>query len=207
MNKPTEWYKSSLILKARNGPKFGLYIVRVVREITRQHWRRYTALQFVEGFSSSVDPTAIVDVDASSSFSLGKGCVVGRYTYIGASDNSYLVIEDNVYINEFNNVRAAGGNIRIGSGTIIAQFVSIIAANHAVPEQGQRISQSGYDTKHRDVSIGCDTWIAANVVILPGVEIGDGAVIGAGAVVTKSIPANAIAFGNPAKVVKFRLER
>ncbi len=59
---------------------------------------------------------------------------------------------------------------------------------------------AGYTSK--PVKIGKYVWIGANVVILPGVEIGDNAVIGAGAIITKNIPANSVAVGNPAKVIK-----
>ena len=50
--------------------------------------------------------------------------------------------------------------------------------------------------------IGKNVWIGSDCTILPGVTIGDGAIIGAGSVVTKSIPANTIAVGNPARVIK-----
>lgn len=56
----------------------------------------------------------------------------------------------------------------------------------------------------KPVVIGANTWIGDGATILPGVEIGDGAIVGAGSVVTKSIPAYAIAVGTPAKVVKYR---
>ncbi|MBP5293723.1 MAG: sugar O-acetyltransferase [Clostridia bacterium] len=52
------------------------------------------------------------------------------------------------------------------------------------------------------VTIGDNVWVGANAVILPGVSIGDNCVIGAGTVVTKSIPANSVAVGNPARVIK-----
>ena len=52
------------------------------------------------------------------------------------------------------------------------------------------------------VTIGNDVWIGGNVTILPGVTIGDNCTIGAGSVVTHDIPANSIAAGNPAKVIK-----
>ena len=52
------------------------------------------------------------------------------------------------------------------------------------------------------VKIGNGCWICANVTILPGVTIGDGCVIGAGSVVSKSIPANSLAAGNPCRVIR-----
>jgi len=58
-----------------------------------------------------------------------------------------------------------------------------------------------------DVVIGNACWLGDNVIVLPGVEIGDGVVIGAGAVVTKDIPPFAIAAGTPAKVIRYRFER
>ena len=64
-----------------------------------------------------------------------------------------------------------------------------------------RCSHSGFD---EPLTIGNDVWIAANVCVLRGLTVGDGAVIGAGSVVTKDIPPYAIVVGNPAHVVKYR---
>jgi maltose O-acetyltransferase len=58
----------------------------------------------------------------------------------------------------------------------------------------------------KPVRIGNGCWICANVVILPGVTIGDGSVIGAGSVVTKDIPAGCIAAGNPCRVIRMLTE-
>lgn len=55
----------------------------------------------------------------------------------------------------------------------------------------------------KPIEIGDNVWIGGNVCVLPGVRIGSGSVIGAGSVVTKDIPENALAFGNPCKVKKF----
>ena len=62
------------------------------------------------------------------------------------------------------------------------------------------------DTAERPVTIGNDVWLGRRVIIMPGVNIGDGCVIGAGAVVTKDIPAYSVAAGVPAKVIKSRLK-
>lgn len=52
------------------------------------------------------------------------------------------------------------------------------------------------------MTVGWDVWLGANVVITPGVTVGDGSVIGAGSVVTKDVPPNVIAVGNPCRVLR-----
>ena len=66
---------------------------------------------------------------------------------------------------------------------------------------------TNYDKDNIETIIGNDVWIGANAVIMKGVTIESGVIIGAGAVVTKDIPAYAIAVGNPAKVIKYRYEK
>lgn len=118
--------------------------------------------------------------------------------------NSKLYIGERTYIGEYNNIRASGGVIRIGNKCSISQHISMIASNHSTV-LGIDISSQKWDESKTGITIGDDVWIGANCVILPGVHIHNGAVIGAGSVVTKDIPANAIAVGNPAKVIKFRV--
>lgn len=88
--------------------------------------------------------------------------------------------------------------IYIGDGTMIAPNVTIIAASHPV---SPKLRAEGYGC-NKPVSIGKNVWIASNATILPGVHIGNNSIIGACSVVTKDIPANVIAMGNPAKVVR-----
>ena len=103
----------------------------------------------------------------------------------------------NVYIN-FNATLVDDANIYIGDGTMIAPNVTIIAASHPI---SLKLRAEGYGC-NEPVHIGKNVWIASNVTILPGVHIGDNSVIGAGAVVTRDIPANVLAVGSPARVLR-----
>lgn len=111
-----------------------------------------------------------------------------------------VAISDDVYINVDVVVMSHGG-VEIGSQCIIAPRVQIISVNHDLGCYG--LSQRD-STVLGKVQIGEGVWIGAGAIVLPGVTIGENAVIGAGSIVTKSIPANAIAIGNPCKVAKFR---
>ena len=98
------------------------------------------------------------------------------------------------------------GKIVIGENVLIAPDVKIYTAVHPILPN-ERIYTDETDrkairTKTAPVIIGNNVWIGGGVVILPGVTIGDNAVIGAGSVVTKPIPANAVACGNPCTVKK-----
>lgn len=87
--------------------------------------------------------------------------------------------------------------VHIGDGAFIAPGVCISCAGHGIHPD----DRMEYVTA-KPINIGKKVWIGANCVILPGVSIGDGSIIGAGSVVTKDIPENVIAVGNPCKVLR-----
>ena len=99
--------------------------------------------------------------------------------------------------------------ITIGNRVLIASNVQIYTAAHPV-ELAQRLTpdwdpESGAyfcRTFARPVTIGNDCWLGGGVIVLPGVTIGDGTVIGAGSVVTKDIPPDCVAVGNPCRVMR-----
>ena len=95
------------------------------------------------------------------------------------------------------------GKCIIGSNVIMAPECTIFTSNHKTNRTDIPIKYQG-TTEEKAVIIHDDVWIGYRVIILPGVEIGCGAVIGAGAVVSKNIPEYAVAVGNPARVVKYR---
>jgi maltose O-acetyltransferase len=90
------------------------------------------------------------------------------------------------------------GKVRIGNDVMMGPNVAIYTAGHPLHPESRN---SGYEYGI-DVSIGDNVWIGGNVCIMPGVNIGNNVVIGAGSVVTKDIPDNMIAVGNPCKVVR-----
>ena len=98
--------------------------------------------------------------------------------------------------------------IRIGDNALIAPNVQIYTAFHptnAVERFGEPKQDGSFEfckTRTAPVTIGNNVWIGGGAIILPGVTIGDNVVIGAGSVVTKDIPSNKIAYGNPCKVVR-----
>ncbi|MBU1142503.1 MAG: sugar O-acetyltransferase [Firmicutes bacterium] len=88
--------------------------------------------------------------------------------------------------------------IEIKDNVMFGPRVSIFTAGHPI-DAAVRREQLEFGLK---VTIGHDSWIGGNVVINPGVTIGDRTVIGSGSVVTKDIPSDVIAFGNPCKVIR-----
>lgn len=104
----------------------------------------------------------------------------GKRTSPGSAPFQYIQGENGIII---------GDNVQFAPG------VQLISANHNfedfdIPEYSPPLK------------IGSNVWLGANVVVLPGVEIGNNVVIGAGSIVTKSIPSDSIAVGNPCKVIK-----
>ena len=102
-----------------------------------------------------------------------------------------------VYINH-NSVFLDCAKIKIGKDTFIGPNCGFYTAIHPIDAK-QRIE--GKESA-KPITIGEGVWLGGNVVILPGVTIGDRAVIGAGSVVTKDIPSDVVAVGNPCRVIK-----
>ncbi|NLR94155.1 sugar O-acetyltransferase [Flammeovirga agarivorans] len=108
-----------------------------------------------------------------------------------------ITVGDNFYSN-FNLTILDVAPVTIGDNVFIAPNVLIATAGHPIdPIQRTRGDEFG-----KPITIGNRVWIGGNVVILPGVSIGENVTIGAGSVVTKDIPANTVAVGNPCKVIK-----
>lgn len=109
----------------------------------------------------------------------------------------HIEVGDNFFAN-YNCTILDVAKVKIGNNVLLAPNVAIYTAGHPVHPEARN---SGYEYGIA-VEIGNNVWIGGNVVITPGVNIGDNVVIGAGSVVTKDIPANVIAAGNPCRVIR-----
>lgn len=125
----------------------------------------------------------------------GKNCTVEQPLFCTYGYNTS--VGDNFFMN-VNGKLMDSGKITIGDNVFIAPNVCIVTEEHAM-DVAQRVQ--GLEYTH-PVTIGDNVWICTGAIILPGVTIGSNSVIGAGSVVTKDIPANSLAVGNPCRVIR-----
>ncbi|MEN7551535.1 sugar O-acetyltransferase [Rapidithrix thailandica] len=119
----------------------------------------------------------------------------------------HISIGKNTFVNT-NCMFLDNNKITIGDNVLIGPYVQIYTAGHPLKaEKRIRHEEAGeenasYLTFTKPVSIGNNSWVGGNTVIMPGVRIGQNVTIGAGSVVTKDIPDDVLAFGNPCKVIR-----
>jgi maltose O-acetyltransferase len=90
------------------------------------------------------------------------------------------------------------GRITIGDDVQIGPNVQLLTATHPIEPEPRRAKWEG----SQPITIGNNVWLGGGVIVCPGVTIGDNTVVGAGAVVVRDLPANVVAVGNPARVVR-----
>lgn len=129
----------------------------------------------------------------------GAACILDDDTTIECSGN--LIIGERVIFGHHCTI-GCKESIEIGDDCLLAEMVSIRDHDHNFARLDLPIRVQGATCA--PVKIGRDVWLGAKVTVLRGVTIGDGAIIGANAVVTRDVPAGAIAVGIPARVVKMR---
>lgn len=161
--------------------KFDEYMQEALKITAEMNGSYHTPDELQELFSrltdSPADPTL--------------GLVPPFYTDCGRN----IHVGQGVFINTGCTMQDQGG-IFIGDGALLGHHCTIATLNHDLEPSRRR------DLIPRPVHIGKNVWIGANVTILPGVTIGDNAVIAAGAVVARDVPADTVAAGVPAKVIR-----
>lgn len=126
----------------------------------------------------------------------GEGCYI-EPPFHSNFGGGHVHFGKGVYAN-FNFTCVDDTHIYVGDYTMFGPNVTIATAGHPIlPKLRQLVYQY-----NMPVHIGRNCWIGAGAVILPGISIGDNAVVGAGSVVTKDIPDNVVAVGNPCKVLR-----
>lgn len=127
---------------------------------------------------------------------VGEGCYIESPFYANFGGH-HVHLGNNVYTN-FNLTLVDDTHIYIGDCTMIGPNVTIATAGHPI-EPGLRSRGLQYNMP---VHIGKNCWLGAGVIVMPGVTIGDNTVIGAGSIVTRDIPSNVVAVGNPCRVMR-----
>lgn len=151
-------------------------------------------------------PTLIIDGSLSigNNFKMTSGLGINAVSNFNKSAfhiarNGELKIGDNVGMNStrirVNKKIQIGDNVKIGANVLL-----IDTDSHPIDYSQRRVSNEG--TNSSPITIEDDVWIGAQCIVLKGVTIGARSIIGAGSVVTKSIPADCVAAGNPCKVIR-----
>ncbi len=127
----------------------------------------------------------------------------GRHAPIIASSSKKFrfKIDKTSHLKSDTYIECSGG-VKIGKCFHVGRGLTIFSTNHNY--NSEEMIPYGPKSIERSVVIGDYVWCGANVTIVPGVHIGDGAVIGAGAVVTRDVPECAVVGGNPAQIIKYR---
>jgi acetyltransferase-like isoleucine patch superfamily enzyme len=176
-----------------------------IREVWRIAWCRLRVHGYRLTGARGIDPKCLI----------GKGARIERPWLLELG--SHCVLQRDVWLN----IGADTARLELGAYTFLGRGVEIEVSTRVVIGRGGLIAPGVFITDHNhstalgkpmfeqpciagSVLIGDDVWIGVNAVILPGVEIGDGAVVAAGAVVNGNVPAQAIVGGVPAKFIKFR---
>lgn len=141
--------------------------------------------------ASAVDPTSKLESGTSFYFS-----TMGRHSFCGY-DCEVSHADIGSFVSIANGVVIGGGRHPmdwVGMSPVFYEGRDSVVAKFSTHKR----------EKVRRVRIGHDVWVGRSAIVLPGVEIGSGAVVGAGAVVTKDVPPYAIVAGNPARLVRYR---
>lgn len=153
---------------------------------------RLRSIGRVEGHEYLLRKPSLLRVTGPGVIRIGRGTVIDRGARLVAS--ALLEIGEDVYVGK-NATIVAMAPVVIGDRALIGENVSLHSEDHGPP--GRR---SEY--RVAPITVGSDSWLAAGVVVLKGVEVGCRATVGANAVVTKDVPADTVAVGIPARAVR-----
>ena len=189
----------------RLSPTHPTMLTALLKSMTQnfRRWRLRMAgvrLSCPQLLAAGIDCRRGVGANGQGHIELGAGSWVETGVVLHAYGGS-IRLGQNVFLGP-HTVVYGHGNVEIGDACLIAMHCRILSSNHARPPFGTDIRSQPDEL--RPTKIGRDVWLGAGVTVLGGVTIGDGCIVGAGAVVTKDLPAGAIAHGIPATVQRHR---
>ncbi len=149
--------------------------------------------------AATFGPRSQILIHDGASLAIGEGVEILNDCWLIAHPGDRLELRERVFVSQHCTI---SGTVSIGCDTLIAGYVTIIDANHAISDTGRPIREQGGIKK--PIVIGEDVWIGSNAVILQGVTIGDHAVVAANATVTHDVPAWAVVAGTPARIIRER---
>ncbi len=170
-----------------------------LKEETRRLLREYNSLRYEQKEEKNdILNRLFCQIGTNVSVAQPFLCDYGMNIYLG----------NNVSIN-MNCTFVDCNKIEIGDNVLIASNVQLYTATHPIelserltPDWNMETGQYFCRTYALPIKIGSGCWLGGGVIVLPGVTIGEGSVIGAGSVVTKDIPENSLAVGNPCHVIR-----
>ena len=144
-------------------------------------------------------------IDWGTSLTTGRNCRIEVFRLEDSQENPELIFGRNVQLNDYVHI-CVMRQVKIGDDVLVASHVYISDNSHGL-YKGDVCSSPKEKPIDREyhaspVEIGNRVWIGEGVIVLPGVKIGDGAIIGAHSLVNTDIPAECIAAGSPARIIK-----
>ena len=160
---------------------------------------KYKNFNLVIGNNVFISTKSKIILGENSKLIIKDNSYISDYTRIIVHDNSKLIIEKNVYIS-INSIISSNSEVIIGEDTQIAHNVTILDTNKVFDNVNIKIREQGYISK--PIVIGEDCWIAAGVIVLPGVTLGRHCIVGANSVVNKQFDNNVVIAGTPARKIR-----
>ena len=178
--------------------KMALWSILIPNQSRPRKWIQWFVNPFVhkKGMNSCIRRRTRLDVVPWNKFNLGQNSTIEDFTAINNSVGD-VIVGDRTRIGLSNTLI---GPVHVGDDVRLAQNVVLSGLNHNYKEIDSPIHKQGVSTK--PIVVEDESWIGANVVIVPGVTIGKHSIVAAGSVVTKNVPPYSVVAGNPARLLK-----
>ena len=173
---------------------------RLLFRLFRRRWLTPTGRRLKLDGIAFIGPGVRLQIGKKASVRLGRWSWIGRGTKIRCHEGVVRIGAKTVMGEDC--TISAYQHVSIGEQCILADRVMLIDFDHNVAEVERPIRVQGI--YKRDVRVGHNCWIGYGACVLRGVTIGDNCVVGTTAVVTKNLPANAVAAGVPARIIRMR---